>query len=140
MGESFLILYSSLENSINGIAIIHVFNNSRDVWMNMKNVLCGREKVFATPNPNLCTFSVENHVGLVVLNHVSNFQTFLNFCNKYALIKLNLWFPVLNEEIQSDLGGKQYTDSNSINTFSNNLFTSYSKKTVTRYNVIAAFD
>jgi hypothetical protein len=67
---------------------MHVFNNSRDVWMNMKNVLFGREKVFATRNPNLCTFSVENHVGLVVLNHVSNFQTFLNFCNKYALIKL----------------------------------------------------
>ena len=118
----------------------YFFGNSRDVWMNMKSVLSGREKVFATPNPNLCTFSVENHVVLVVLNPVSNFQTFLNCCNNYALIKLNLWFPVLNDEIQFDIGGKQYTDSNSINTFSNNLFTSYSKKTVTRYNVIAAFD
>ena len=60
--------------------------------MNMKSVLSGQEKVIATPNPNLCTFSVENPVGLVVLNHVSNFQRFLNFCNKYllkyALIKL----------------------------------------------------
>ena len=83
LAKNLSILYPSFENSTSGIGIMHFFNNSRDVWMNMKNVLFGREKVFATRNPNSCTFSVENPVGLVVLNHVSNFQTFLNFSNKY---------------------------------------------------------
>ena len=40
--------------------------------------------------------------------------------------QINLWLPVLNDEIQTAFGGKQYTDSNSINTFSNIILTSYS--------------